>query len=546
MGAARLGTLKGLLVLAAGLLPVILVFISNPLNRVYSHHGLIHTSIIYRIVHTGAPPTHPFIGDQPLPYYWGYHWLAAQFVHLGMTPGWAGVVINLLALLGSMVLAWWIAKRLCAPSQASAKVVVCLLAAFCALFAPSYLPPGLLADYVAWPLRLKFVDPRALPIAIKFVNQSGMTLGVLFSLAWMASMVGMYEGRRPRLFTAAIALSHLLCAFFYPPMLPSLVLGTPCVALLFVWKSRELERRRQWRRAFIVCASGALGVVFTMPYLLQVAQSLRGNTKFFDLDAGWVSLLWVSSLVLPTLAYIWVHRDKLRGNLAPGPTMVLVGALVPSLVLYLCLSQPLRTEYKYLSVSMMALGFLGGAVFVFAWRKTSLVSWCLTLAFIAGTSYTFFMKMGYHTDRPVKFREVGSDLLFNGDEERALLYNWIREETPVDALVLDPFGLVPIYSQRGALMGPNRRDLQGFGGNPYEFLAVHDQELLTRRTQVLEGVASEETERLAIPDGIPIYRIVDRVISKDVVVNGKLWRRVFRGESKRYRVFVWIGGETAE
>jgi hypothetical protein len=546
-GGPRLGLWMGLLSMSAGLLPVLVVLLSNPLNRVYSHHGYIHTSIIYRIVHTGVPPTHPFLADHPLPYYWGYHFLAAGFVQLGMTPGWASAVINVLALTACLALVWWIAKQLVVDrielpgTNRPSATWVALCAGFAALFAPAYLPPILVAQQFAGSMGFSFPDPRGMPIAIKFVNQSGMTLGVVFVVSWMASMIGMYQGRRVVVCALATGISLLGCAFFYPPMLPSLVLGTPAVALLFVLRSPSAQRRLQWKRGVTVCLSGASGVLITMPYLLQVAESLRGNTRILDPSTFRDSLIWVLVLMIPTVAYGWTHRQKLRGRLANIPLQVLLGIVGSSFVLYLLLNQPLRTEYKYLSVAMIAMGFLGGAIFALAWRRSSLFSWCIAGVFVVTPGYSFVQKLSYHTDYPTAFVESGSDLLYSGDSEREALFTWIRGQTSTDALFLDPIGTVPIYGQRGALMTPNERDLIGFGGNPYRFLAVHDQELIERRLLVLAGRADEAAMRREIPDGMPVYRIVDRQESWGLRVDPKLWRDVYRTPRKHYRVLLWIG-----
>ena len=419
--------LRAILPLLAGLGPVIGVLALNPINRVYSHHGLIHTSITYRIFHTDLPPTHPFLGDQALPYYWGYHFLAAQLVSVGLAPSWAGVVINLVTLLGTMLAAWWIATqflRKSAGARPGSRYWLILASAFGALFAPSFVPAGLWTDLVGVPLGMAFCDPRALPAAVKFVNQSGMPLGILCSLTWIASLIGYYQGQRSRLFAVGLGLSLLACAFFYPPMLPSLVLGTPVVAVLFIWSSAADRRGEMWKRGILICVVGAASVLLTFPYLLQVAESLRGNTKIFDLAAGRDGLIWAMLVVLPTLGYLYLRRHVAESSLERVPMLVFAGVFVSSLWLYLTLSQPLRTEYKYLSVAMIALGFVGGGLFAVAWCKRSVLSWVIAVAFLVTPTYSLLKKLNYHTDWGNKFEESGRDLLYTGDSQKGELFDW--------------------------------------------------------------------------------------------------------------------------
>jgi hypothetical protein len=533
--------LAALFPLLAGLGPVIGILALNPINRVYSHHGLIHTSIIYRIFHTDLPPTHPFLGDQALPYYWGYHFLAAQLVSLGLAPSWAGVVINLVTLLGTMLAAWWIAKQFLRRASAGTRYWLILASAFGALFAPSYLPPGLLTDMVGVPLGLTFCDARALPAAVKFVNQSGMPLGILCTLTWLASLIGYYQGGRVWVFAGGLGLSLLACSFFYPPMLPSLVLGTPVVAVLFIWTSARPARAELWKRGILICLVGAGSVLLTFPYLLQVAESLRGNTKIFDLASGSEGLIWAALIALPTLGYLYLRRDAAREHLERVPMLVFTGVFISSIWLYLTLSQPLRTEYKYLSVAMIALGFVGGGMFGVAWCKRSVLSWVIAVAFLLTPTYSLVKKLNYHTDWKNKFEESGRDLLYTGDSQKAEVFNWVRTSSEPNALFLDPTGLVPIYGQRGALISPNVRGTIGFGGNPYEFLAVHDQELLDRRLQVLDGTASSEVALTTIPSGVPVYHIVDRREYQGAGVDRDLWRQVFKSKHMRYWIFSWVG-----
>lgn len=545
------GPLGGLLALFAGLLPVLVVFLANPLNRVYSHHGLLHASITYRLYHTGAPPTHPFLADRPLPYYWGYHWLAAKGVALGMTPSWAGVVINLLALAGSLLLAWWIAKRLLRRGDALGRGAregrsrldwACLLAVFGAVFAPSFLPAGLMADQIAQPLHLSFMDPRAVPVAIKFVNQSGMTLGILFTLSWIASLVALYEGRRTVPSALAISLSLLGCAFFYPPMLPSLVLGTPFVALLFVWRAPAGSRRREWNRAIVACLAGAVGVSLTLPYLLQVAQSLGGSTRVFDPVTARRSLAWGALLMLPTWSYFHWHRGRLREGLSGTVLLVLIGVLLSSFLLYMSLSQSLRTEYKYFSIAMLAAGFIGGAALGLTWRRSSLVSWCLAIGLLATPSYAFYEKLYYNSKAPRHFEEVGPNLVYVGDPELEELFAWMRNESPPEAVFLDPTGLGPVYGQRGALIVPAKRRHKGFGGSPYEILPANDKELLAGRTQVMNGVASSQMERELLPADLPVFRIAERRNQRPALPGGPDWLQVHVTSGGRFRIQKWVGG----
>jgi hypothetical protein len=221
---------------------------------------------------------------------------------------------------------------------------------------------------------------------------------------------------------------------------------------------------------------------------------------------------------------------------------VLAAVFASSSVLYLGLSQPERTEYKYLGIGILALGFVGGAIFALTWRKTSPLSWILGTVLLVSPTYAMVTKLRFNANSRIDFAESGRDLLYTGNAETGELFTWIREKSPVGSLFLDPTGMVPIYGQRGVLMSPNRRRHLGFGGNPYKFLFVGDERLLARRARVLKGVAGPEQTRQVLSVDVPVYRIVDNRSYAGRPLEPKLWREVYRSSRGRYEVHAWLAG----
>ena len=67
--------------------------------RVFSFHGLMHASVVYRILEGGAPPDDPLLAGSPLPYPWLHHLLVAWLCRmLEVLPGTGFALLSAVAL----------------------------------------------------------------------------------------------------------------------------------------------------------------------------------------------------------------------------------------------------------------------------------------------------------------------------------------------------------------------------------------------------------------------------------------------------------------
>ncbi len=82
---------RGLWVVAAHLIPLGLItaVLLEESWRIYSHHGLLHSSIVYAILDRGVPPENPLMAGTPIGYPYGHH-AALAFVMrwLPIAPPW--------------------------------------------------------------------------------------------------------------------------------------------------------------------------------------------------------------------------------------------------------------------------------------------------------------------------------------------------------------------------------------------------------------------------------------------------------------------------
>ncbi len=63
---------RGLFLWSLALLPILVVYIANPENRIFSYHGFLHLSIVNLILEDGLPPANPVLAGETLRYQWWF------------------------------------------------------------------------------------------------------------------------------------------------------------------------------------------------------------------------------------------------------------------------------------------------------------------------------------------------------------------------------------------------------------------------------------------------------------------------------------------
>ncbi|MBI4447070.1 MAG: hypothetical protein HY645_14345 [Acidobacteria bacterium] len=436
--AAKLRSRWGLAVMV--MIPVAALF-ANPDWRIFSHHGLMHFSIVYELYQQGTLPENSLFAGESLRYPYGYHVVVAFLVKLlNAAPSWLFIFGNLLAL---ALLVFLLDSSSQMISQdwkfRSAAVMFCLAGPSIFTFGPLLRMldlMGIPAEYRLIPLH-KFTTVSSNPLGLAF-----------FALTLLGAMKAVRDGTQ-KATLLCMATGLIGVRFFYPVYWPVAALAV-LTAPLFSVTEQKL------RSAIGACVLVALTGLLT----LLMIQWFRWGGGFQGLLAGPRHLLRNSAVILPNillmgLLLVW-RRSRLRES---GDTRRLLLFLLcfsgSALLLYLVAHLPTHAEYKYLSAGLFTSGIVGGWI----WRQLLEKKKLLALLVLFLTLLPFG---AYLADRHSRWKAVGGlktegKFIVRTSKEEQDLYRWILERTPSDAVFIDDEMDIPPLSHRVLFIGLDGR-----------------------------------------------------------------------------------------
>lgn len=356
-----------------------------------SHHGLLHASILMG-TERALPPENPWMGAEPLAYYWVWHAYAA---HLGRALSLAPT--QALALTNVWALAWMplaFSFALAPIARCGKREVLGALGALLTLNAwggwrwlfgasgasptpqsPSELLAGLRTTLIPVVEGAPVFDPRLALGLSKFLNLSSYpcALGLLVA-AWFATAHALRNGARP--WVGLAALFYAACALINPLVgLPALAIALAC-ALLF--PGRPGLRVDLGLPLMLAAIPGGM-------WYVSASQHLTGAGVGLDLDPSRllpaaipVVLLWPLALIA-LLARLRSARDQRSVALFLGANALGFGLAAAWIAL------PYANEYKFVRLGALAAGSLAGLGLVDAWARGGLLRWsAAALALVVG------------------------------------------------------------------------------------------------------------------------------------------------------------------
>lgn len=416
------------------------VYLLNPNNRVYSSHGFMHAGIVYEILNGNIPPSNPFLGRMPLLWPWGHHFLAAGFVwSLNVSPPWAFVIINVLALHGIVFLLYRTSRLLIGDSRAN------IFSVILPLFAVTFVD-WKIAGILERNLGL-FVESKATPAFARFTNSSGMPVGLLFYFLFVYTVLLIFNRTEKwRRLLIVLLISIVGTGFFYLQMLPGL-LGS--FGALFLFRLYCLLRNKTDNGAFklfLTTATVGLGCLILLPYALPLTSGQGGKINILTPFWIWHNFTSIFFVSLPILTLILISRKHLKHRVALQPMYDFLFLTLGVSATYICLHFQGNNEYKFLAQAMAMLGILGGIALAFHCNgKMRYIALIVTLIF----SNFFFRDVKYKLRKQfseVPYQEAGRKILMTGEEGE--LYEWLVNNTPDDVMVVDTDIKVPFLAQR--------------------------------------------------------------------------------------------------
>ena len=434
-----------------------ILYLLNSRLTFQSAHSLMHGGIAYQILNGNLPPEEPLLAGHVLRYPWGGHLLAALVSRLlGITPLHSFAVLNVISIGFAVLLVFRISRLLIRDRLANS------LSAFVSMFAVT-VPYFKVAGWIGSGVNMEI---RGIPAFKKFVNINCAPLGLVFFLLFVLSATGFLSGGRKGLNALGMAAGVLGCGFFYPPFLPGLVAGL-AVACLASLVFRGIFTGRAGLRA-VLAALGitAISCLVLVPYLRSISGGVAGAVDLFSPRYMMENTIRYLAVTVPLLVVIYLARKALRTWLDRAPAVILWSVIAANAAGYIFVHHPPDNEYKFLMLSVLCLGIVGGAAFAFALRR-------LNRVVVIGVLIVFALPGVMYVDR----KSVGSgDLGFEPsaggvdldatDPEARELYAYIRENTPASGVFIDTELELPVLARRKLYVpwrNESGRRVKGYG-----------------------------------------------------------------------------------
>lgn len=484
--------LRGGWLLVLACLPVALVLLKADV-RTYSYHGLLHVSLVYRLLAGPFPPTDAFFAGEPLTYPWAHHALVGVFARLlSADPFTIFASMNLALLALTVFTLYRTAAELFEEPPARALAVVP------ALFGLSLFSRGPLWWLLAVKLHFWPVT-RVLPVE-KFAHVTSNGFGVLFFAIHLLAVVRIFGVRGARWRDGALLGGAVLgAALFYPAAWGAIALSAAASAGVLWWR----QPRERAHALLVTAVSGAAGTAIALPYLwlIRFGRNPAAALQWSE-TAGWVG--WKMAVVLVSVSALavlsWFFRAELRRAIVAAPAVWLVVATTALLnfAMYVAFRATYGNEYKFLLFGSQALGLAAGAPLAALWRKNSAV-WFAVVGFWILPAASHGLELLKTTFGDPSRMVADGWVLHQTDPARDRLNQWIRKETARDAAIVDselsvgPFAHRSLFVVLGRefLPLPDGDTLHGWSLAPAEFLHNlfgHELDSIRHRWQLVLAI----------------------------------------------------------
>lgn len=522
------------------LLALISAVLANESWRIHSHHGLLHSSIVYSIFDRGLPPENPLMAGVPLGYPYGHHAVLAFVMRaLPIAPPWLFAATNWLALGLTLLILDRTAQRL--GGGAAYRALVVLLA----MFGTSPIARGPLSEFVA---SFGADEGRAIPL-LKFATVNSNPLGVLcFALALYALVRALVAGRVDARAACLLGLAWAGNGLLYPTTWPAVVICTAVAALVMLRHSTPPRGDIIWRIGIPCLAASAV----VIPWLLFVAGD-KASSSLPQLDITAAHLLRnaaiaMGAVVIPIALLIWKRQRTGSASHATQLTLALcTGALGGAFAL---LHLPLHTEYKFLLLSQIPLAFLvAGAMERLLAERLWVVVMLLAVLFLPGGSW-----IATKITHPLAARDPATTAgrsIEHSDPAQRELHHWLIGNTPADAVLVDTHLSLPALARRSLYVGtderrslePMPRSTDGVGLTAQRWVVhVHGVELRAyeRRSRIVRALlwkqGSDKTDEIGAAiaadlPGRPVYAIAREAAARERLANSTAFNLAFENSA---------------
>ena len=416
------------------ILAVLLLAIPFAINsfQAVAWDGPLHASIVARILGGVIPPDSPWMAGQPVNYYWLYHFYVALLVRLtGLSTFQVFAMVDIHAFILLALAAYRVGSRLTTDVFGRISAAWLLIFGLNAFGWIIFLSYGSQNPEKWYSLVSSFAMVRGYTVSLgslirEFLDGFPFPLSFAFDVAWLDVILTRIQGERRSAFGSGVII--LATALHIHPLSAVFLLGASVVAVLALVLVGRNSLGHQPRPLLVDIGWIAFAAItVTAPYAWNIMHAKTGiplsvqlNFEFLA-SQGWSILAAVGLIGVLACPAIWIAvRDK-------QPTVLFL-LFFAAAVAVTAFTTHVSLEAEYKVIYLLAFGLAPLVAVSWHFWKRSLVTrivFCLGLAICVPTnaiqSYCFI------TQPP---REVR-------DPARSRLLSWIREQTPVDAILVE-------------------------------------------------------------------------------------------------------------
>lgn len=446
------------------LVPGICALVLSPRLQI-SFHGYFHAGYVYQLLNGYVPPENPILPGYPANIYWLYHALIAALVNLfEIAPPVASLGINLLAAGLAITFTAGIIHQFDLKQRGPVMAVFVLLALFgtnlfgilhvvlvrvfqidvISLFLPgvAYLPeqPGTVSYYLE---PMAFGHARLSNLWHKFLNFNGFPLGITYYTLALLVMVKAWprQIRIQEAINLVVAVLgglafHTTTGLFMAVVIPTAALGA--------WLTCRLRPQIRVSRAGLALLLAAF--VSSLPilvYVYRAAQALPMENQLAWLNL--INLFSIGLAIYPLIPFFILGAGRAFRE-RDGATVFLAFTAAIGFALASVAVLPENNQYKFIYlaaiptalVSITAIASLldspnGKSILA---GKVSLG--VITVLLSANLIYvgTGYLTSAWFQDKSFQFS--GRHVLLHNDERFGDLFNWMRDNTSPETIVVVP------------------------------------------------------------------------------------------------------------
>ncbi len=436
------------------------LFLSLPLlsDRIaISTHGFHHSSMITQIINGIFPPENPGLGGMKIAYQWGYHaFIAVNAFHIDLAPLRVMNVFNILSLFLIISLVFRSGMLIDIKRSYAFLIPLAILGLMrsdaCLFFFKSVLINGLdntfqLTESIlpldilqGWILGggAPWFDRRLLFLN-KFYNANNMPVGIFLCLAYFFAFLIMYkrEGKR-HIYYFIISIIIIANIIIYPLLAMVPLIHYP------VWTAYSFLKDKNVKKNFVSLVKIGLpyvtALIITLPYMLSITGSVNEpvlRIVFWDQSIRNLVTFWLPAPFIILGFLIWIKsypREDIKMLFFTGLILTFLFATFTRLPHWNSAKFTYILSYFYAIFFIISVSWLLRESFLRKLRYVVIIFVILFLSFTPLLTETAYLLSPWFKD--VEFSFLGKHIVFKKDKGRNGAYQWIRENTPPNSLII--------------------------------------------------------------------------------------------------------------